>query len=310
MTKSSCLSAKNSFVARPWVIAADKASSYRVHDRSSLKYFSALSSSGDEEVEEGGAGEDAAGGAGVDTRGSLGGTFSAKYPLRKASTRSCRSLSLHSFAGGGKSQLSRVQFAPRPLSSLLFPPLVGLGLSQPVPLARSSSSLNPLRSRSITYRNIRSLALGDPASSCLTLCSAARLRRLTHSLSRDRLSRSRNLFLRSADSAASFILAAGPATPPPSPSPFPFPFPFPLPSLSRCLSPPPKLSPQTLKTSACASGCCVLNALKIASTSPSSPSSSSSSSSSIVLSPSPSARAGAGAQSYKLCRLGEGVRLL
>ena len=73
--KSSCLSAKNSFVASPWSMAVERASSYRVHDRSSLRYFSAFSRN------EGVAREVKRGGGdmgGVLTRGNRGGTFSAR----------------------------------------------------------------------------------------------------------------------------------------------------------------------------------------------------------------------------------------
>ena len=44
MMKSSCLSAKNSFVANPWSMAVDNESSYLEHERSSLRYWSVCSS--------------------------------------------------------------------------------------------------------------------------------------------------------------------------------------------------------------------------------------------------------------------------
>lgn len=160
-TKSACLSAKNSLVARLLSIAVAKASSYDRLERRSLRYFRAFSRNN--EALAGGAA------AGVARRGNLTCACSAKYPLRKASIRSCRSCSWE-LSIGGISQFSRFGVV-----SCSYP-VSGVGLNHPLPLALSSSSLMPLRSLSITYCNILSVLLGE--LSCLALCSKALLRRL------------------------------------------------------------------------------------------------------------------------------------
>lgn len=102
-------------------------------------------------------------------RGNLTCACSAIYPRRKTSTRSCRSRSCMLIVGGTS------QFSESAELSCSYP-VRGVGLNHPLPLARSSSSLIPLRSRSITYLSILSVALGE--LSCLALCSKALFRRL------------------------------------------------------------------------------------------------------------------------------------
>lgn len=191
------------------------------------------------------------------------------------SALSCNVLALSSPAAGGRGQESLFADAPPDrccsllLARLLAPPAPGL--SQALPLALSSSSLRPLRSRSMTYLSILSVAEGE--LSCRARCSTARLRRLTHSFSRLLRSRSRSRV--SVASECWFVAAA---------------VVFVL--LSLCCGPSCCLWRKTRRMSGCVSGCERRNSARICCSS---------------LSSACPVSSCEGAQSYNLCLFGDGV---